>query len=116
MTEHRGGSGNFAEDKEKASEAGRKGGQNSGGNFKVKCASHFNLSMFGPVNGYSDFLPPPWLFWPPFLPASDAFWGSFLKFPPLFIPRKRLRLVKKVAKTAMVAGENPNSRLLAQTC
>ena len=33
MTEHRGGSGNFAEDKEKASEAGKKGGQNSGGNF-----------------------------------------------------------------------------------
>ncbi len=30
MTEHRGGSGNFAEDKEKASEAGKKGGQNSG--------------------------------------------------------------------------------------
>ncbi|EAM5703696.1 hypothetical protein DU738_01445, partial [Salmonella enterica subsp. enterica serovar Havana] len=27
MAEHRGGSGNFAEDKEKASEAGRKGGQ-----------------------------------------------------------------------------------------
>ncbi|EAQ0781320.1 hypothetical protein DB447_12385, partial [Salmonella enterica] len=26
MAEHRGGSGNFAEDKEKASEAGRKGG------------------------------------------------------------------------------------------
>ncbi|EBF8123500.1 general stress protein [Salmonella enterica subsp. enterica] len=34
MTEHRGGSGNFAEDKEKPSEAGRKGGQHSGGNFK----------------------------------------------------------------------------------
>ncbi|EBA2550294.1 TPA: KGG domain-containing protein, partial [Salmonella enterica subsp. enterica serovar Saintpaul] len=29
MAEHRGGSGNFAEDKEKASEAGRKGGQHS---------------------------------------------------------------------------------------
>ncbi|EIN6719219.1 hypothetical protein LPY49_003289, partial [Salmonella enterica subsp. enterica serovar Johannesburg] len=27
MAEHRGGSGNFAEDKEKASEAGCKGGQ-----------------------------------------------------------------------------------------
>ncbi len=27
MAEHRGGSGNFAEDKEKASEAGRKGGR-----------------------------------------------------------------------------------------
>ena len=33
MTEHRGGSGNFAENPEKASEAGKKGGQNSGGNF-----------------------------------------------------------------------------------
>ncbi len=32
--QHRGGSGNFAEDREKASEAGRKGGQHSGGNFK----------------------------------------------------------------------------------
>lgn len=30
MAEHRGGSGNFAEDREKASE----GGQHSGGNFK----------------------------------------------------------------------------------
>jgi general stress protein YciG len=27
--------GNFAEDREKASEAGRKGGQHSGGNFKM---------------------------------------------------------------------------------
>ncbi|SXD40515.1 Conidiation-specific protein 10 [Klebsiella quasipneumoniae] len=34
MAEHRGGSGNFAEGREKASEAGRKGGQHSGGNFK----------------------------------------------------------------------------------
>lgn len=33
MTEHRGGSGNFAENPEKASEAGKKGGQSSGGNF-----------------------------------------------------------------------------------
>lgn len=33
MTEHRGGSGNFAENPEKASESGKKGGQNSGGNF-----------------------------------------------------------------------------------
>ena len=32
--QHRGGSGNFAGDREKASEAGRKGGQHSGGNFK----------------------------------------------------------------------------------
>ncbi|WP_410013842.1 general stress protein [Sodalis sp. C49] len=34
MAEHRGGSGNFAEDKQKASDAGKKGGQQSGGNFK----------------------------------------------------------------------------------
>ncbi|HFM4796643.1 TPA: general stress protein [Escherichia coli] len=34
MAEHRGGSGNFAEDRETASDAGRKGGQHSGGNFK----------------------------------------------------------------------------------
>jgi general stress protein YciG len=32
--QHRGGSGNFAQDREKASDAGRKGGQHSGGNFK----------------------------------------------------------------------------------
>jgi uncharacterized protein len=30
-SQHRGGSGNFAEDRERASEAGRKGGQHSGG-------------------------------------------------------------------------------------
>ncbi|EIB8059759.1 general stress protein [Escherichia coli] len=34
MTEHRGGAGNFAEDRQKASDSGRKGGQHSGGNFK----------------------------------------------------------------------------------
>lgn len=34
MANHRGGSGKFAEDRERASEAGRKGGQHSGGNFK----------------------------------------------------------------------------------
>jgi len=34
MTQHRGGSGNFAEDRQKASEAGKKGGQQSGDNFK----------------------------------------------------------------------------------
>ncbi|EBS3649814.1 stress-induced protein [Salmonella enterica subsp. enterica serovar Glostrup] len=34
MANHRGGSGNFAEDRERASEAGRKGGQHSRGNFK----------------------------------------------------------------------------------
>lgn len=33
MTEHRGGSGNFAEDRERASQSGHKGGQQSGGNF-----------------------------------------------------------------------------------
>jgi len=34
MAEHRGGSGNFAENREMAAEAGRKGGKNSGGNFR----------------------------------------------------------------------------------
>lgn len=38
MTQHRGGSGNFADDKQRASDAGKKGGQSSGsgggGNFK----------------------------------------------------------------------------------
>jgi general stress protein YciG len=34
MTQHRGNPGNFAEDRDKASEAGKKGGQHSGGNFK----------------------------------------------------------------------------------
>ncbi|ALB62326.1 Conidiation-specific protein 10 [Cronobacter condimenti 1330] len=34
MANHRGGSGNFAEDRDRASEAGRKGGQQSSGNFK----------------------------------------------------------------------------------
>jgi general stress protein YciG len=34
MTQRRGGSGNFAEDKQRAAEAGRKGGKMSGGNFK----------------------------------------------------------------------------------
>ena len=34
MTQHRGGSGNFADDKQRASEAGKKGGEHSGGNFK----------------------------------------------------------------------------------
>jgi general stress protein YciG len=33
-TQHRGGSGNFAENRERAAEAGRKGGRMSGGNFK----------------------------------------------------------------------------------
>ncbi len=33
MAEHRGGSGNFAEDREKHL-SGKKGGQQSGGNFK----------------------------------------------------------------------------------
>ncbi len=35
MTQYRGGAGNFAADKERAAEAGRKGGQKSGGNFKT---------------------------------------------------------------------------------
>ncbi len=35
MAEHRGGSGNFAENRDKASEAGRKGGQHSGETSKM---------------------------------------------------------------------------------
>lgn len=35
MANHRGGSGNFAEDRARASEAGRKGGQHSGGTLKT---------------------------------------------------------------------------------
>ncbi|WP_350262668.1 general stress protein (plasmid) [Pantoea sp. BJ2] len=34
MAEHRGGAGNFAENPQRAAEAGRKGGQVSGGNFR----------------------------------------------------------------------------------
>ncbi|HTO20543.1 MAG TPA: general stress protein [Pseudomonas sp.] len=34
MAQHQGGKGNFAEDPQRASEAGKKGGQASGGNFK----------------------------------------------------------------------------------
>ena len=40
MANHRGGSGNFAEDRERASEAGKKGGQHSGGNFKNDRSAH----------------------------------------------------------------------------
>ncbi len=35
MAEHRGGSGNFAEDREKASEAGRKGDSTAAGTLKM---------------------------------------------------------------------------------
>ncbi|CAN7439539.1 general stress protein [Pseudomonas solani] len=34
MAQHRGGKGNFAEDPQRASEAGKKGGHVSGGNFR----------------------------------------------------------------------------------
>jgi general stress protein YciG len=44
MANHRGGSGNFAEDRERASEAGRKGGQHSGGNFKMTLSAHQRLA------------------------------------------------------------------------
>lgn len=41
MAEHRGGSGNFADNPQKASEAGKKGGQSSGGgNFKTIVKKH----------------------------------------------------------------------------
>ena len=40
MANHRGGSGNFAEDRERASEAGRKGGQHSGGISRMTRSVH----------------------------------------------------------------------------
>ena len=40
MANHRGGSGNFAEDRERASEAGKKGGQHSGGNLRMTRSAH----------------------------------------------------------------------------
>lgn len=40
MANHRGGSGNFAEDRERASEAGKKGGQHSGGISKMTRSAH----------------------------------------------------------------------------
>jgi|GEM_PF-2294395 len=48
MAEHRGGAGNFAENPERAAEAGRKGGQASGGNFKN---SHARASEAGRKGG-----------------------------------------------------------------
>lgn len=47
MANHRGGSGNFAEDRERASEAGRKGGQHSGGNFKNDLSAPQRLAKKG---------------------------------------------------------------------
>ncbi len=49
MANHRGGSGNFAEDRERASEAGRKGGQSSGGNFKTTLSAHQRLVKRGKI-------------------------------------------------------------------
>ncbi|QUJ02890.1 general stress protein [Salmonella enterica subsp. enterica] len=49
---NRGGSGNFAEDKEKASEAGRKGGQHSGGTLKRPTA-YPEAGKKGGQNSYS---------------------------------------------------------------
>ena len=54
MTEHRGGSGNFADDKEKASEAGKKGGQNSGGNFKNDREKASEAGKKGGQNSHRD--------------------------------------------------------------
>ncbi|WP_394521751.1 stress-induced protein [Pantoea sp. SGAir0184] len=54
MTEHRGGSGNFAEDKVKASEAGKKGGQNSGGNFKNDREKASEAGKKGGQNSHRD--------------------------------------------------------------
>ncbi len=47
MANHRGGSGNFAEDRERASEAGRKGGQHSGGNLKMTLSAPQRLAKKG---------------------------------------------------------------------
>lgn len=47
MANHRGGSGNFAEDRERASEAGRKGGQSSGATSKTTLSAHQRLVKKG---------------------------------------------------------------------
>ncbi len=47
MANHRGGSGNFAEDRERASEAGRKGGQHSGGILKMTLSAPQRLAKGG---------------------------------------------------------------------
>lgn len=47
MANHRGGSGNFAEDRERASEAGRKGGQSSGATLKTTLSAHQRLVKKG---------------------------------------------------------------------
>ncbi len=47
MANHRGGSGNFAEDRERASEAGRKGGQHSGGILKMILSAPQRLAKRG---------------------------------------------------------------------
>lgn len=47
MANHRGGSGNFAEDRERASEAGRKGGQQSGVISKMTLSAHPKLAKKG---------------------------------------------------------------------
>ena len=52
MANHRGGSGNFAEDRERASEAGRKGGQSSGGISKMTLSGHQKLAKKGGKNSH----------------------------------------------------------------
>lgn len=47
MANHRGGSGNFAEDRERASEAGRKGGQQAGGILKMTLSAPQRLAKKG---------------------------------------------------------------------
>ncbi|MBS2140595.1 general stress protein [Escherichia coli] len=54
MAEHRGGSGNFAEDREKASDAGRKGGQHSGGNFKKDMRNKSRSGVKSRLNKWGD--------------------------------------------------------------
>ncbi len=54
MAEHRGNSGNFADDKQKASEAGKKGGQHSGsGCFKNNPEKASEAGKKGGQNSHS---------------------------------------------------------------
>ena len=54
MTEHRGGSGNFAEDKQKASEAGKNGGPNRGVNLKNDREKASEAGKKGGQNSHRD--------------------------------------------------------------
>ncbi|MEN4831105.1 general stress protein [Pantoea vagans] len=53
MAEHRGGSGTFAENPEKASEAGKKGGKHSGDNFANEREKASEAGKKGDQNSHS---------------------------------------------------------------